>query len=383
MGISDLSRYDTLVNGLMTQQAQLQQLALEQTTGTTLQKPSDDPVGTSQLLGISANLAGLTAYQKNVTLVQTNMNSEDSVETSLGQLLQTAHTIAQGAAAAAPGDPSRVTAINQLNQVLQQIVSLGNTQVGDNYIFGGYATGQPPFQTGTGTNSAVLGTSLSPTVATASVGAATPPGVYQLTSDASGNVTLTNESDPTQTQTVSGVTNGTASISFASLGVTVTAGANFSVAGLNGQTIGVASGFAYQGDTNRRQVTVDAGLSIPTNHTGDQVFGNSIASIQGTIAALQTGNSPAVSTAAGQIGQAQSQVLAIQSDGGITLQHLQSIQTDQTNREATLQTQQTGIDAVSPTEVAAQLLNLQTALQAAYAATGRIENLSLVNYLPA
>jgi flagellar hook-associated protein 3 len=383
LGVSDLSRYDTLINGIMTQQTQLQQLALEQSTGTTLQKPSDDPVGTQQLLGISLDLAGIQAYQKNAAIVQTNMNTEDSTETTLGQLLASAKSIAQGVASSPVGDPARTGALTQLNQLLQQIVDLGNTQVGDSYIFGGYKSDSPPMQTTAGNVPAVLGTSFAGTVATAAAGASASAGVYRLTTDTSGNVTLTNESNPAQTQTVTGVTNGTASINFGTLGVTLTSGSGFTVAGLNGQTIAVATGYAYQGDTNRPQVTVDTGVTIQTNHTGDQVFGNSIAALQGTIAALTTGSSTAVSTAASQLSSAQTQVLTIQSDGGVALQQLAGITASQTSQQSALETQQNGIDAISQDQVAVQLLSVQNALQAAYAATGRIATLNLTNYLPA
>jgi len=382
VGVSDLSRYDTLLNGILTQQTQLQQLTIEQATGTSLQRPSDDPVGTSQLLGIQLDLAGIAAYQKNAAVVQTNMHAEDSTETAVSQLLASAKSIAQGVASNPVGDAGRTGAITQLNQLLQQVVDLANTQVGDTYIFGGYKSGQPPMQATAGNAPAVLGTSFTATVGTATAGATTSAGVYQLTSDASCNVTLTNESNPAQTQTVTGVTNGTASINFASLGVTVTAGSGFTVAGLNGQTIAVAAGYAYQGDSNRPQVAVDAGVTIQTNHTGDQVFGNAIAALQGTIAALTTGGSTAVSTATTQLSAAQTQVLTVQSDGGVALQQLAGIADAQQTRQSALQTQQSGIDAISPDQVAVQLLSVQTALQAAYAATGRVASLHLTNYLP-
>jgi flagellar hook-associated protein 3 FlgL len=382
LGVSDLSRYDALVNGIMTQQTQLQQLTVEQTTGTTLQQPSDDPAGTSELLGINLDLSGITTYQKNASLVQTNMNTEDSVETSLQQLLGSAESIAQTAATEQPGSTARTQTISQLNQLLQQVVEMANTQVGDAYIFGGTKTATPPMQA-TGTAPAVLGTSFSSTVATAATGPTAAAGVYQLTTDGAGDVTLTNESNPSQTQTVTGVTNGTGSIAFGTLGVTVTAGTGFTVAGLNDQTIAVGTGYAYGGNTTQVTVTVGTGESIATNHTGDQVFANSIAALQGTIAALGTGDSTAVNTAATQLSQAQLGVTAIQSDGGVTLQQLASISAAQTSQQTSLETQQSNIDAVSPTQVAIQLLSVQNALAASYEVTGRIATLSLTNYLPA
>ena len=311
------------------------------------------------------------------------MNTEDSVETSLGQLLQSAQTIAQGVGTEPVGSTSRNQAISELGNVLQQMVSLANTQVGDDYIFGGTNSGTPPVQSTGGNASTVLGTSLTTgNIATASSTATAATGVYQLTSDGAGDVTLTNTSDPSATQTVTGVTNGTASINFGTLGVTVTAGSNFTVAGLNGQTIAVGSGVAYGGNTTRPQVTVGVGDTIQTNHTGDQVFGNSIAALQATIAAVEGGTQGDVSNAANQLSTTQTQVLAIQSDGGVTLQQVSSIGTQQTAQQSALQTQQSNLDAVSQDQIAVQLLQVQNALEASFEITGRISSLNLTNYLP-
>jgi flagellin-like hook-associated protein FlgL len=83
------------------------------------------------------------------------------------------------------------------------------------------------------------------------------------------------------------------------------------------------------------------------------------------------------------LSQAQLGVTAIQSDGGVTLQQLASISAAQTSQQTSLETQQSNIDAVSPTQVAIQLLSVQNALAASYEVTGRIATLSLTNYLPA
>lgn len=75
-------------------------------------------------------------------------------------------------------------------------------------------------------------------------------------------------------------------------------------------------------------------------------------------------------------------MLAIQSDGGVTLQQVSSIGTQQTAQQSTLQTQQSNLDAVSQDQIAVQLLQVQNALEASFEVTGRIASLNLANYLP-
>ena len=40
---------------------------------------------------------------------------------------------------------SRTTAANEVNDLIQQLVTVGNTKVGDTYIFGGTKSNNPPY----------------------------------------------------------------------------------------------------------------------------------------------------------------------------------------------------------------------------------------------
>ncbi len=381
MGISDLSRYQTLVNGIMTQDSQLQQLAGELATQRKLNQPSDDPQGTGQVINISFNQAAITQYQQNQAVVQTNLDTEDSVETAVNQMLASAQSSAASAANSQPGDSTRTSAITEINDLLQQVVDLANTQVGSNYVFGGLKTDQPPMQATPPGTAGLVGTSLSATDGAVTVGSGAEAGVYELTTDGAGDVTLTNQSDPTQSQTITGVTNGTTALNFSTLGVTIAAGTGFTVAALNKQTIAVASGLSYQGDTNRPQALIGSGQTVSTNHTGDQIFGNTIAALQGTLQALQTGTSDTISSATTQLESTQTQVLGLQSETGVTLQTMQNTASTQSTQAASLSTQQGNIENINTAQVATQLLTAQTALSAAYEATSRVLGLSLANYL--
>jgi flagellar hook-associated protein 3 FlgL len=389
MRVSNLSSQMQLLQSLQAKLADLQTAQQQQSTGNRVNRPSDDPAATAEILRTSSALGAIAQFRKNASVVQTSLNAEDAVETTLGKVLDAAKSVAIGAGSAAPSDPVRQAAITQITDLIRQVTDLGNTQVGTNYIFGGFKTGAPPFQTSTPAGGTFLGTTAAPAEATVTVAGTAAPGVYQLTNDptAPGSVTLTNLSDPTQTQTITGVTSGTTTLNFNTLGVSLSLGTGWSVAtgvapgSLNGDTIAVGSGVTYQGDSNQRQVQVDGGTTITANHTGDQVFGNVIASLQALLGTLASGTTAQINSAVAVADTAQTQVLGLQAETGAILQQIDNIGTALTARETTLVDRKAAAQQVDPNEAAVRLLNAQNALQQAYAATGRVLSLSLTDYL--
>ena len=107
---------------------------------------SDDPVAAGELSGIQSSQRDVTQFLRNATGARTRLNVEDSVLTSMRSLIQQAREVASNVAGLSPVDPERQRALTQLSELQKQLVSLGNTKVGDQYIFGGTMTTVPPFQ---------------------------------------------------------------------------------------------------------------------------------------------------------------------------------------------------------------------------------------------
>ncbi len=387
MRISNMNQQQSLLRDLQARLVAMQEAQRQQATGKRIDQPSDDPAATAEVLRTTVDLSSIAQFRKNATAVRTNLSAEDAVETTLGQLLGDAKKVAIGAASALPTDPLRQSAITQLNLLISEVVDLGNTQVGGEYIFGGFRTDAPPFQKGAGP--AVTGSTVGSTEATVVLAGTAAPGVYQLANDVSapGSVTLTNSSDPTQTETITGVTAGTTSLAFATLGVTLNLGTGWSVAtgtapgSLNGDTIAVANGISYLGDDNARQIEVDSGSQIVTNHSGGQLFGNALGALQALVQQLGSGTSAAVNGAVPTIDAAQQEALGLQTETGVILKQLDATSAAITSRETGLLNRRSTAQDVDPNQAAVQLLEAQNSLQAAYAATGRVLSLSLTDYL--
>jgi len=135
-------------NALVGVRQRLADLAKAQERATTLAKVntmSDDPVAGAQLARIGSSLRDIDQWKKNATQARTMLSAEDVALTSMSKLLQQAREIATGVSQLSAVDPMRQQALSQLGDIQKQLVALGNTRVGDQYLFGGTRTTTPPF----------------------------------------------------------------------------------------------------------------------------------------------------------------------------------------------------------------------------------------------
>lgn len=113
-------------------------------TGLQLQKPSDNPSGTAQVLSFSEQNSELTQYNRTIDQAIDFINTSESALSSVTDLVRQARTIAvQGANDNL--DPSTRSALGtQLQNIIVQIGSIGNTSYDGRYVFAGQRTQNAP-----------------------------------------------------------------------------------------------------------------------------------------------------------------------------------------------------------------------------------------------
>jgi len=114
-------------------------------SGKRINRPSDDPNGAGRVTRYRADLSRLAQYQENISHARTFLNQTESTLNLINSLRVSAKEIAlQGA----NGNHSSTELDNMAQSIAtikSQLVSLANTQVGDEYIFGGYDVSSPPY----------------------------------------------------------------------------------------------------------------------------------------------------------------------------------------------------------------------------------------------
>ncbi len=98
---------------------------------------SDDPIGLSQVLNLKTSIENLGQIEKNVNMGISWLKGAETALDSVNSLILDAKTQVSRLINASMGADERRNAVAGINAVIEQIVSLGNTQVNGNYIFSG------------------------------------------------------------------------------------------------------------------------------------------------------------------------------------------------------------------------------------------------------
>lgn len=167
MRVGDAFRYDGLSSAIRSATDRVQSTQARVTSGKRIEKPSDDASGTRQLLGIAQIRSGIAGYTKNLDTAKGVLASSESAYSDLGDLAQSATTLAIQGATATVDQAQRDTIADQIQTLQDRLVALGNSQAPDGrYLFGGQATDAKPFSVNSDGTLAYAGNATVPTTPT-------------------------------------------------------------------------------------------------------------------------------------------------------------------------------------------------------------------------
>jgi flagellar hook-associated protein 3 FlgL len=113
--------------------------------GKNINRPSDDPLGTTRLLDLSNTIDNDQVYLRNISAGLAQLKTTDNSLTSLTNVVQRASELATQGASVSVSAVNAAALSKEVNQLIEQTVQLGNTRLGDIYIFGGLKSNSPPF----------------------------------------------------------------------------------------------------------------------------------------------------------------------------------------------------------------------------------------------
>jgi flagellar hook-associated protein 3 FlgL len=146
MRITNLMIQKNLTTGLRGRLEAVARSTTRATTGQRINTVSDDPVDASQVMRMDSQVRDIEQFRRNGTFATTKLSTEDVAISSLRDAIAKARSLALSTTSADPNDPIRQAALSEARALKDQMVALGNTRVGDQYIFGGDYSTAPPFQ---------------------------------------------------------------------------------------------------------------------------------------------------------------------------------------------------------------------------------------------
>jgi len=135
-----------MTRNLQTNIRKLDRTQLEYNTGKKIHRPSDDPVGITRVLKIKSDRSELAQFKKNVEDASSWLENTEGAILGLvsdtGTLVRLRDIMIQGANGTLTAEQTK-NIQNEVEQIKQQIISMGNTTYSGNYIFSGKNTDKP------------------------------------------------------------------------------------------------------------------------------------------------------------------------------------------------------------------------------------------------
>jgi flagellar hook-associated protein 3 FlgL len=138
-----LMRSNLLMNSIRTNSVDMLKVQNQLSTGLRLARPSDDPADASTIMNLDSTLERQHQYSKNIDYALDFYASTDNALGQANELATNAHTLAL--ASIGNPDAAKSNAI-LIEQIIDQLVSIGNQTCRGSYIFGGQNSTLAPFE---------------------------------------------------------------------------------------------------------------------------------------------------------------------------------------------------------------------------------------------
>jgi len=144
MRISDIILSNDYTNNLTAAKTKVNDLQTQIATGNKIQQPSDSPGGTSNIIQWNTQLEQMNTYSDNIdngsSFIQDTTNTMQSIQTEITNILTDLSSVNNTANSTNLGNFG-----DQINQSLQTILGLANSESNGKYIFGGTDFSSAPY----------------------------------------------------------------------------------------------------------------------------------------------------------------------------------------------------------------------------------------------
>lgn len=144
MRISNAMVFDRMVANVETRNSHLWESYEAVSTGRRLRAPHDDPTGVGTALRLRSARSETAQYMKNADDGQTWIALSEAALARLGDGLQRARELVVANSSDTSTQSLREAAAKEIDAIIQHAAQLGNSTLGERFLFGGTATTAPP-----------------------------------------------------------------------------------------------------------------------------------------------------------------------------------------------------------------------------------------------
>lgn len=114
-------------------------------SGQNILKASDDPVGLTRVLDLSNSIRTDEQFKKNISAALSEAKSSDAAISNMVDIVHRVQEITTQAANFTNNQDGRTAIALEVDELINQLVQLGNTDIGGKYVFSGFQTDTPPY----------------------------------------------------------------------------------------------------------------------------------------------------------------------------------------------------------------------------------------------
>jgi flagellar hook-associated protein 3 FlgL len=341
MRLSNATTADTVLAQLQRLSRQQADLQSQVATGQRITKPGDDPAAVARVIAAQMERSSVTQYARNADSALEYSKTSYAGLQQFKKLSDRAGELAVLGTGSIGSDAMKAYAA-EVNQLLEQAASQGNTRFGNDYVFSGNAVTTAP---------------------------------YTLTRDASGQITAAAYAGDTGRLTVP-LADG------ASIQPTPDSSTNTGLADFMNQLVALRDAL-QAGDTGRLTVPLADGASIqPTpdssTNTGLADFMNQLVALRD---ALQSGDTTATQATRAGLDTSETLLVGSLSEHGAIQLRIEVAQAQQTSRLDELERQISNEAEVDLSTVIVRLNQTTQSYEAALSSSSTLLKMSLLDYI--
>ena len=146
--VSQKIKFTHFVNNMNYSLSKLMDLNIQSSSQKKINKPSDDPVGTTRILNYRDSLRATEQYRDNVAAAKGWLGLADQTLTQVNTVLTRVKELAEQSATGTMSQENRKQVGFEIRHLFEQLIVLSNTTYENKHIFAGHKTGESAFVEG-------------------------------------------------------------------------------------------------------------------------------------------------------------------------------------------------------------------------------------------
>jgi len=397
MRVTENMKFNSMIENIFNVQTDYNNIMEKMSSQKEINRTSDNPVAMTRILDFRKTKYSIEQYNSNIDSADAWLSSSESKLSAAGDLISKARELAVREASSTATQTTRILAANEIQSLMDEMLSLANSTLNGRYLFSGSVTDKLPFLSSESSARIDAGKA----EGNEFDGDVTSSGSYNGASNQTYVVKILNNSTSLADAGYSISTDGgktwvagTEDLSAGPITLGDGVQLTFEDTGSNHLTeddifyVKAYSAGYYCGNNESLSSDVQADSPVTYNLTGQEVFTSSgsegvdiFKCLAGLKTAMQNNDQEGIQTQIGILEDAQNQIVLNVSKCGTRMNRLEIAKSNLSDLDLKITELTSNIEDADLTKLVTQFTMKETSLNACYSMASEIANTSILNFL--